>query len=135
MFETITPDDWFKLVLTLLGIIFMFFYRKAKIEESNRLLFEKGVDIAYNMVNDLSKRTENKIDDKIAIGLQYLRDFMFANTGSRELSPEQEALAIQMFSAKHGAELAAKEVMAAPPAPFKEKLALVGGLPTPPSEE
>jgi len=132
MFETITPDDWFKLVLTLLGIIFMFFYRKAKIEESNRLLFEKGVDIAYNMVNDLSKRTENKIDDKIAIGLQYLRDFMFANTGSRELSPEQEALAIQMFSAKHGAELAAREVVTAP---FKEKLALVGGLPTPPSEE
>lgn len=59
-----------------------------------------AVEVAYNVVNDISKRTENKIDDKIALALGVFRDYL----GASGVAPTQadEARAKILWSAMHG---------------------------------
>jgi hypothetical protein len=127
--EVISADDWFQLLLTLLGVVAAFFWRKAKLTEEKRKLFLTGVDIAYNVVNDISKRTPNKVDDKVALALIHLRN-QLKLSGGPELSEGLVEQARLLFTAKHGAELTAKEVLAAATPPFE---GTPGGLPIPPS--
>jgi hypothetical protein len=67
----------------------------------NQKLFEMGVDVAYNIVNDLAKRTPNQVDDKVALGLKALQDWFKAN--GQTLSAAQAAKAKLLFQAMNGA--------------------------------
>ena len=68
-------------------------------------LLEFGIEIAYACVSEVAKRTQTKIDDKIALGLDYLRKWLSAN--GQELQPVDEAKAKLLFQAMHDKELRA----------------------------
>ena len=67
----------------------------------NEALFAMGVEVAYNIVNDVAKRTPNEVDDKVAMGLKALRDY-FA-THNKVLSPAQVDRAKLLFQSMNGA--------------------------------
>ena len=67
----------------------------------NQKLFEMGVDVAYNIVNDLAKRTPNEVDDKVALGLKALSDWFKAH--GQTLSAAQSEKAKLLFQAMNGA--------------------------------
>ncbi len=69
-------------------------------------IFRAGVPIAFNIVNDIAARTDNKIDDKVALGLGALNDWLRAN-GQSEMKPVDVEKAKLLFSALHGEEKAA----------------------------
>lgn len=96
------------LVTALLSVVLplvmrLFFKDRAEAAEK---LFAMGVEVAYNMVNDLAARTENKVDDKVALGLKFLNDFYAAN--GKKPSVVDEAKAKLLFAAMHGAEKVGK---------------------------
>lgn len=66
-------------------------------------LFSVGVEIAYSIVTEIAKRTENTIDDKAATAIGILREWMHAN--DQKLSPVDEVKAKLLFQAMHGKEL------------------------------
>jgi hypothetical protein len=72
---------------------------KEKAENRERLL-EAGIEIAYQCVNDVSKLTPNTVDDKVAMGLGYLREWLGAH--GEKLKPVDEAKAKLLFQAMHG---------------------------------
>jgi hypothetical protein len=87
----------------LLGAVLLFFFRavfKDKADAKEKL-FKTGVEVAYNIVNDVAARTQNKVDDKIALGLKALKDFMALN--GQSVSPVDEEKAKLLFQAMHGA--------------------------------
>jgi hypothetical protein len=55
----------------VLGAIF-----KNVLMERKRRIFETGVKVAFFAVNEIARHTPNKIDDKVAIALKYLSEFM-----------------------------------------------------------
>ena len=67
-------------------------------------LLSLGIEIAYACVAEVAKRTENKVDDKIALGLGYLKSWLNAN--GQELKPVDEVKAKLLFQAMHAKELA-----------------------------
>lgn len=86
----------------IVGSILLFFFRavfKDRAEAKERL-FKTAVEVAYNVVNDISARTDNKVDDKVALGLKALRDFMSLN--GQSVSPVDEEKAKLLFQAMHG---------------------------------
>lgn len=68
-------------------------------------LLMMGIEIAYACVSEIAKRTQTKVDDKVAKALEYLRDWMRA--GGQELKPVDEVKARQLFQAMHAKELQA----------------------------
>ena len=62
-----------------------------------------GIEIAYACVAEVAKRTQNKVDDKVAMGLDYLRKWLNAN--GEELRPVDEEKAKLLFQAMHAKEL------------------------------
>ena len=74
---------------------------KDKQDKANAL-FQTAVDVAYNVVNDIAKRTDSKIDDKVALGLQVLRDFYALH--NKDVSDLDIEKAKMLFQAMHGAE-------------------------------
>lgn len=90
-------------VLPLLGLLFRSVFKdRADKAASN---FSLGVQLAYQIVNEISLRTENTIDDKAALAIKYLRDFLAAD--GQKLTPADESKALLIFQAMHGAELKA----------------------------
>lgn len=87
----------------LIGSILLFFFRAIFKDraEAKEKLFKTGVEVAYNIVNDIAARTDNKIDDKVALGLKALKDFMSLN--GQAVSPVDEEKAKLLFQAMHGA--------------------------------
>lgn len=69
-------------------------------------MFKVGVEVAYHIVNEIAKRTETKIDDKVALGLDALRQYLA--TQGETLAPADADRAKMIFQAMHGQELAAK---------------------------
>jgi hypothetical protein len=65
-------------------------------------MFQMSVEVAFNLVNDVAKRTDNKLDDKVALGLQFLHDY-YASQGMPEPTPAQIERAKLLFSALNGA--------------------------------
>jgi uncharacterized membrane-anchored protein YhcB (DUF1043 family) len=105
MFATIlaylTPEVVSLLAALLAGVvgavIKSFWSAKATKYESNFLL---GTQIAFLAVNEISKRTANPVDDKIALGLQLLKEHL--SKSGQKLVPADEARAKELFSAMHG---------------------------------
>lgn len=82
-------------ILALIGWLF-----KSKRDRAEAV-FRTGVDIAYQAVNDVSKVTPNTVDDKIALGLGFLREWLAAH--KQTLDPVNEEKAKLLFKAMHGA--------------------------------
>ncbi len=68
-----------------------------------------GTYHAFHIVEDLSKETENTIDDKVAAGLKALDEYMIAN-GWRALKPGEQPLAKLGFQSLNGASKLAEKV-------------------------
>jgi hypothetical protein len=66
-------------------------------------LLRAGVEIAYACVTEVAKRTQNKVDDKVAMALGYLKDWLNAN--GEQLKPVDETKAKLLFQAMHASEL------------------------------
>ncbi len=65
----------------------------------------KGIEIAYHAVEDKAKQTPNTIDDKAALALKYLAEYLGSH--GLELTEEQVARAKLTFSAIHAQSKAA----------------------------
>jgi hypothetical protein len=96
-------------VISILGTVILFFVGKwfkanQARAESN---FELGVKLAYNIVSEISIRTPNTVDDKVALGLKYLRDFL--DTNGQKMKASDEAKAKLLFQAMHGEEKLAEK--------------------------
>jgi hypothetical protein len=63
-------------------------------------LFEKATQVAYNIVNDIAKRTPSDVDDKVALGLKALHDY-FATHGATP-TPAEVTKAQLVFQAMNG---------------------------------
>lgn len=101
-------DENIKMILSLLSLvvpIIMTWLFKDKRDKAERNL-TLGIELAYNIVNEISMRTGNKVDDKVAMGLDYLRQYL--GTSGQTLKPADEEKAKLLFQAMHGAEKAAK---------------------------
>ena len=86
----------------IVGSVLLFFFRaifKDKAEAKEKL-FKTAVEVAYNVVNDIAARTNNKVDDKVALGLKALKDFMALN--GQSVSAVDEEKAKLLFQAMHG---------------------------------
>lgn len=96
-------------VISVLGSVILFllgqWFKSSKDKaESN---FTLGVKLAYNIVSEISLRTPNTVDDKVALGLKYLRDFL--DTNNQKLSAADEEKAKLLFQAMHGEEKLAEK--------------------------
>jgi hypothetical protein len=86
----------------IVGVVMFFVKSLLKDKYSkNEAVFGQGVDIAFNMVNDLSKRTENKVDDKVAEGLKALQAYLA--THGQSPTEKQLERAKLLFQAMNGA--------------------------------
>ncbi len=74
---------------------------KAAKYESNLLM---AVSLAYDLVNDYAKTTPSKIDDKLALGLMFVRNALAPK--KQDLSVADEQKARDLFRAMHGREVA-----------------------------
>ena len=77
----------------IVGSVLLFFFRAIFKDraEAKEKLFKTAVEVAYNVVNDIAARTDNKVDDKVALGLKALKDFMALNGQSVSAVDEEKA--------------------------------------------
>lgn len=118
-------EEVLALLAVLVGFLVKQFLKNQK--EDRRALVLGGINLAYNIVNDISKTTKNTIDDKAALGLMKLNEYL-STEKARPLSADEAAKAKLAFSALHGAE---ERVVP----PFVPAPRLLAGVPTPPSDE
>lgn len=91
-------------VISILGSVILFllgqwFKTNKERAQSN---FAAGVKCAYLIVSEISIRTPNQVDDKVALGLKYLSDYL--NAEGQKLSAADAEKAKLMFQAMHGEE-------------------------------
>ena len=86
----------------IVGIV-MFFVKSLMKDkyDKNEAIFAKAVDVAFNVVNDLSKRTDNKVDDKVAEGLAALKAYLASH--GQDATSQQLERAKLLFQAMNGA--------------------------------
>jgi hypothetical protein len=65
-------------------------------DKDHHVIFQKAVDTAYCVVHQVSRKTENKIDDKVAEALKVVKDVL-----GRELTHEEKSKARSLLRAKH----------------------------------
>lgn len=96
-----TDENIMSMVTVAFGAL-MFFARLLWRDRISKYesTFSKGVEVAYFLVENLSKHTETKIDDKAAVALKALRDFM--GTEGMPLKQADEEKAKLLFQAMHG---------------------------------
>lgn len=82
-------------LLTLVGGLLF----KGKLDAKNKL-FLAGLELATSAMAKLAASTENKVDDRIALGLKVLNDHF--NNHGKTLPPVDEAKAKALFLAMHG---------------------------------
>lgn len=73
---------------------------QSKLESS----FRWGLDVAYHAVNEISRVTPNTADDKVALGLEFLRKAM--GQRGEKLTVDDEDRARLVFQAMHAREKA-----------------------------
>lgn len=98
MIELLTPEN----IATFLGVVVFtalgLFLKAAKKEAVDRVI-DASIPIAFRVVDEIARRTPNKIDDKVALGLKVLADYV--KTHDITLKPEHEARAKLVFNALH----------------------------------
>lgn len=98
LLQLLTPGNIAAVVLALVGLI----AGLLKLSDRRKEQIAIVTRYAFNGVEDLSKTTENTIDDKVAVGLKLANEWMVAN-GWRKLS-EKEQQAVKLgFGVIHGA--------------------------------
>lgn len=101
-------DEVIGILGTVVGTALLFLFRAIWKDQAERkeAMFKLGVEIAYSIVNEIAKRTQTKVDDKVALGLDALRQYLA--TQGQKLTPADEDRARLTFQAMHGQELASK---------------------------
>lgn len=100
--DILLSEEALKLLGGLLAALVAFVIRKWLKGSVKEKILMAGIEVAYLMVSELAKRTETKVDDKVALALQYLREWL--GTHGEELKPVDEAKAKMLFTAMHGKE-------------------------------
>lgn len=90
------------LIIAGLGLLLRSWAKRADFEQRLKLL-SMGSQLAYGVVNELSRRTANKVDDKVALGLAEVNAFL-AKQGQAALTPDEASVVKTMFDAQHGIE-------------------------------
>lgn len=96
------PNSELSNLVTLLLPVLFFLARLLLKDRADKYesTFKAGVEVAYFLVNNLSKHTDNKIDDKAAVALDALRKYM--GTAGAPLKQVDEERAKLLFQAMHG---------------------------------
>lgn len=91
-------------VLTV-GLLMVAFLavRKWNLKGDRARLIASGVDLVYGAVNELARRTATQIDDKAALALKKLAEYLAAQ-GADPLTTKEVAQARLTFDARHGTE-------------------------------
>lgn len=84
------------IILMLLPVVTALVLKQIK-DDKNKSLLADAVDIAYLVVNQISRKTDTKIDDKIGEALKVIKDQM----GKKNLKESDVTKATQMLMAKH----------------------------------
>lgn len=98
MLEILTPET----VGTFVGVVLftaLGLFLKSQKRAAVDKIIDMAIPVAYKVVDEIARRTPNKIDDKVALGLKVLAEY--AATHDIELKPEHEARAKMVFSALH----------------------------------
>lgn len=99
------------LTVALLMLAFLAL-RKWRISAERARLISAAVDLVYGAVNEMARRTENRIDDKAALAIKKLAEYL-ASQGADPLTSEEVAQARLTFTAKHGTESKLLDALAA----------------------
>lgn len=85
------------------GAVLLFVLRKWKKDSALtwESLFQEGVEVAYHMVNDVAKTTASPIDDKVALCLGFLNEYLKANGKAPAVGADLDR-AKMLFKAMHG---------------------------------
>ena len=104
MLTALLTAESLQVLLPLLAAGLAFFLKSLFGDRANKAQsnFAWGVKLAYLCVAEISARTETKVDDKVALGLGFLRSFLEGK--GQELTPADVAQARLLFQAMHGAE-------------------------------
>jgi len=87
-------------IATIVVAIWMFFKnRDVKLHRAHKLLLT-WIPVAYQAVNEISRATKNKVDDKIALFLRKLDECMRASSG-KGLNKNQKQAAKSVAQAMH----------------------------------
>jgi hypothetical protein len=95
-------DDLLKAVGGVLGMALLYGLSRIKnatVRFLANLAVDKGIPIAFNYVEELSRKTPNKLDDKAALALNALRKYL--DTYGVKPTLEQESRARIVFDALH----------------------------------
>lgn len=96
-------DSIVVVIAQVLGVAFFagaaWFWKQEETRKKAEEWFIQGVPVAFKVVDEIAKKTPNKVDDKIALGLKVLADFM--GTHKAKLTGEQAERAKLLFHAIH----------------------------------
>ena len=88
-------------LVTWIGLLAGYFHLVVPIRNFLRLnKLIVAADWSYGQVDRLARKTPNKIDDKVAEGLLFLRDFFKKLDGALP-SPQDEAIAKAIWTERH----------------------------------
>lgn len=107
-----------ELVLVVVTAVAGVFIRRAQLSRERKEFILTAGQLAYGAVNELARRSANRVDDKVAKGLGIVLELLQAN-GQKPLSPGEQATVKVLFDSMHGqeakrleaAELAAPKVV------------------------
>lgn len=100
--EAIMNQAWQLLLLMILtGIGFLL--QKYKVTQDRRNLIGTGVELAYGAVNEMARKSPNKIDDKAAEALKKISELLKAENHP-PLTAAEEIKVRMAFDAKHALE-------------------------------
>jgi hypothetical protein len=102
LLNAVFTEDVVKFLASGVGAFVLYLLNKVRSERARRVadqLVDAAVAIAFNVVEDRAKQTPGKLDDKTAIGLQVLRDYL--RTKGVELTDEQAERAKLLFESMH----------------------------------
>lgn len=86
--------------------------RKWNLKGDRARMIAGGIDLAYGAVNEMARKTANTIDDKAAVALKKLAEYVAAQ-GGEPLTAKEVSQARLTFDAKHGNESKLLEAVAA----------------------
>lgn len=100
-------DDVVKLIGTGLGAGFLYLLGRitnAATRARIDAIVDAAIPIAFSFVEELARKTPNKVDDKVALGLASLKAYL--DTKGLEITEAQKDRARLVFSALHAESLA-----------------------------
>jgi hypothetical protein len=102
--QAFISDTMVQTIGSVLGFATLFLIRHILKDRADKAeaRFKAAVEIAYNVVNEASRLTKTTADDKVALGLKALKDYLA--THGQDVTQADEERAKLLFTAMHGAE-------------------------------